>query len=282
MGISARLFDDMFWWTAKRPEPILIVAIHTPGNELLRAAEEGDCAEVRRILQRTGAREADKTITPWHGGSTALMAAARKGRLECVELLLPTSDATARDRAQRTALMEAAHYGEAQCLAAILPHSDPGARCGLFGRDALMYSAISGSAACVALLAPLCDPAAVDENGLTALHHAAECGNDDCVAALLPISDPMALDGGGMTPVLRAAMSGHLDCVRMLLPSSRVGPSKWQGWAAPQMLVDAGQFEAAALIDAYMLARCEREALEEAARSSDAEASATPRRAKSL
>jgi len=91
-----------------------------PGERLLRAAEQGDETELRRLLQ------ADKGAVEFAdaSGDTALRLAARRGHASCVQILLAAGadvdDTSAFVRPGWTPLHEAASAGWADCVQALL------------------------------------------------------------------------------------------------------------------------------------------------------------------
>lgn len=89
------------------------------------AALAGNICTVRRLLEEgADARAADDDS---HGG-TALMAAARNGHTEIVQLLQPFSDSLAVDCDGETAMMLSAGNGHAKIVELLLPTSDPFAK----------------------------------------------------------------------------------------------------------------------------------------------------------
>ncbi|WP_167040747.1 ankyrin repeat domain-containing protein [Burkholderia sp. Ax-1724] len=114
-------------------------------------------------------------------GRTPLILAAQTGSVECVRLLLPTSEPNAMDSDGRTALMWAAkeaNAGAVECLKALLPASDAGKK-DRRGKTALHLAASGGWPEAVELLAPLSDPLAVDKEGKSAFDLALERSDEN-------------------------------------------------------------------------------------------------------
>jgi hypothetical protein len=105
----------------------------------------------------------------------ALFLAAGEGHAACVELLLPLSDARAKNDSGETALMRAAANGHAECVRLLLPVSDPLAVDRGFGRSALFFAMASdapGALDCFELLAPVSDLVSCPLEGDFARPHA--------------------------------------------------------------------------------------------------------------
>ena len=111
------------------------------------------------------------------------MHATSSGKDTCVRLLLPVSDALAKDKD---------------------------------GWTALMWAAGSGFEGCVSLLLPASDALAPDNEGWTALIQAAHAGEEACVKILLPASDALARDESGLTAKDWAYKGGYDDLARFI------------------------------------------------------------------
>jgi ankyrin repeat protein len=131
--------------------------------DIFSAVERKSLRELKRMLKKDPA--AARSTDCW--GRTALMLSCVEGEEAFVALLLPWSDANARDRDGETALMLAS-FGHPGCVELLLPVSDPGA-CDADGWTALMWAASSGSERCVELLLSHSDATAATGSGLTAL-----------------------------------------------------------------------------------------------------------------
>ncbi|MFM2120873.1 MAG: hypothetical protein RL722_2341 [Pseudomonadota bacterium] len=139
-------------------------------DELLRAIDADDLSAVQALAspERLAATDAQ--------GGTALMRAARQGRLAAVQTLLAAGAAVdARDARDYTALFHACHDAEAdlghpEVVQALLDAGADKEACIGFGVRPLMYAAGTGEAAVVqVLLAARADPLARNEVGRTAL-----------------------------------------------------------------------------------------------------------------
>jgi len=161
-------------------------------------------------------------MEPSAEGTTPLMAAAARGDLKSVELLLPASDAKAVDNKGFTALIHAARFGQDDCARALIPSSDTRAKDNL-GNVALVWAARFGSAECVtALLPSLSDWAAEEakERVGQAMGWAASLGYGACVELLLPHGGARWVDSAGKTPLMMAAQASDAESVKLLIPQS--------------------------------------------------------------
>ena len=79
---------------------------------------------------------------------------------------------------------------------------------------------------------------------------------------LLTASDVLAEDHQGMTALMWAARKGSSACVELLLASSNAEERMLNGKSAGDMARAQGHAELGSLIDAWGLARKERQALE--------------------
>ncbi|CAE7209292.1 ANKRD50 [Symbiodinium natans] len=198
------------------------------------AAATGDVEVLRELLDKGQDKDAKdhkgvelsfrRTLHPCPRqalrGYTALMVAARHGRVECfTELLQRDADKEARDEDGRTALMLAADCGKRDCLEALLQAgADKEAR-DEDGRTALMLAAQFGHRDCLgALLQAGADKEAHNQWGRTALMLAAFNGKRDCLEALLQAgADKEARCERGRTALMLAAFNGKRDCLEALL-----------------------------------------------------------------
>ncbi|ESU40405.1 Ankyrin repeat protein [Giardia duodenalis] len=119
------------------PPASSMITGNSPWIDLMRAAANGNIEAAKQRLSDKDKKNSD--------GDTALMVAARAGRVEVVELLDPT------DEDGVTALMRAAEKGAVEDLALLI-------QCGAnkqenYGYTALMYAAENGRTECVKLLA---------------------------------------------------------------------------------------------------------------------------------
>lgn len=151
--------------------------------------------------------------------STALMIAAKMGRLGVLEALLPHCDARLTDSNGHTALMLCAMapgQGALDGMRALIPHSDPRS-VDRAGRDALAAAASRGKADCCTLLAPLSDPKRQGLDGRSALSWAAACGSTDCCSLLAPLSDLDAVETfTGMNAADLARRNGHVQAAQVV------------------------------------------------------------------
>lgn len=125
-------------------------------SALARAAQTGDLDALQRHIHSGGPKKPDAN------GKTALMWAAIRGHAECVDFLLPFSDATVQDYEGKSALMWAAVRGHTECARLLLPHCDPNETEWGTGRRPLLLAALGHFIETVELLLPHGDPNHVD------------------------------------------------------------------------------------------------------------------------
>ncbi len=186
-------------------------------------------------------------------GKTALMLAARRGRVDFVETLLAAgADVNARNDNGGTALMYAATGGDLDTIKLLLAHDADVHAIGRNGWTVMTLAAAKGFVDIVRLLlahgadadardmygwtplmraveqnrpavveellanAPV-DPNAQNEFGATALHRAAALGLADIAGALLGYgADTRRRDREGRTPLKVAELAGHPDVAELL------------------------------------------------------------------
>ena len=175
---------------------LLVLVLLTPacgGTALHQAAESGDVAKVKRLLEHG---EADAEARD-EDGRTALFEAAYKGFADVVTVLLEAgADVNARAEDGRTALHWAVYSGNADMVKLLLEAgADVNAR-DEDGRTALFEAAGRGKAAVVkVLLEAGADAEARNEKGQTALYEAVRRGGKaDVVKVLLEHGADMAAD----------------------------------------------------------------------------------------
>ena len=117
-------------------------ATQTWATPLINAVFKNDENLVKRLLANDYLHDAKETTG---SGYTALMYAAMYGREKMVELLVPKSDAKARNNYDgKTALMYAARHGNEKMVKNLLPKSDAKAS-NKNEQTALMYAAQYGN-----------------------------------------------------------------------------------------------------------------------------------------
>ncbi|TNJ27992.1 Ankyrin repeat protein 1 [Giardia muris] len=147
---------------------------HTP---LMRAAIMGDSKAVMENLQHVMRQDAD--------GWTALMYAAREGKVDCVALLL-TAEGGMQDNQGWTALMYSIKNRHLKCIEALLEEA---LICDCFGRSALIVAVQMGFVEAIPHLiqcATMCLTKPCDGMpcGSTALMFAARLGNVEAIQLL--------------------------------------------------------------------------------------------------
>src|SRR6185503_551080 len=154
-------------------------------------------------------------------GRTALIAAAARGDLEVVNVLVQRgADVNVKDDKGYTALLHAlaARYDQVSDVLVKQPNLDPNAR-GLNGATALSsYVWREQRDAVAKLLERGADVNAQDNDGDAPLHGAAQSGNVEIIDLLLARGAKVDLKNKqGGTPLMWAAVFGHEDAARRLL-----------------------------------------------------------------
>lgn len=178
-------------------------------NEALMTAASNGWDECARLLLDASSRA--RSPSRLRANSDALGEAAHRGRLGCVEMLIPVSNPSG---SFSRALAMAAEGGSIECAKALIPHSNPSEA----GCNALKRAAESGKLAAVELLAPLSS----DDQRMEALKSAARDGMIDCMRHILrwhmEKNRPQDLLGVAICQGLRqAAIHGQEACVAALL-----------------------------------------------------------------
>lgn len=189
-------------------------------RRLLRAATEGNLAELQRALEHGAPIEGQET-EGMYVGCTALLLAMIKGQFHAAGWLIDQgADVNARrPRSGQTPLSWAAFWGH---LALTRKLCQKGARVNErdgYGGTALQQAAKVGAAEVVAfLLEQGADVDAAYNDGRKPIFFAAEAGHSGVVRLLIEAGNDVDEDrGNGWTPLTFAAANGHLDMVRMLL-----------------------------------------------------------------
>ena len=98
-------------------------------------------------------------------------------------LMVPGCDPLHKDSFDMTALMCAAQYGHEACVELLLPSSDASAQA-VDGMTALMYAARMGHEACVKLLLPVSDVLAKSKSEATASDYAKFWGHENTAQSI--------------------------------------------------------------------------------------------------
>jgi len=212
----------------------------TPAERVRAAATRADPEALAWALLTPEGQEGAKTTT--RTGRTPLMFAASQSSVECVKLLLPWSDAKAKDGAGWDALMFAAQNGKPACVELLLPHSDPLAASTSDGWTALMLASKSDAIGVMELLMPVSDLERADDTGLTPLLSAAFIGHIPTMKTL--IQGGANPDNGAKlagrhqmmppeaTPLMAAIREENTDVVEFLLTVSDASAVDEDGWTA--------------------------------------------------
>lgn len=197
-----------------RPAPALLNA------QLLKAAELGDAARVRALLQAgadVNARDAS--------GRTPLTWAALGDRVAVARLLVAAgADPDLQDAQRNTALLVSGETGSVAMLREVLRAGPDLTRTNRFGGTALIPAADRGHLAYVReiLATTTIDVNHVNDLGWTALLEAVILGDGgpthtEIVRVLLAHgADPGLADRGGVTPLEHARQRGYAGMVKLL------------------------------------------------------------------
>ena len=215
------------------------------------AAENGHAEILKCFLEQGIAVNAEGSPS----GAPALLVAAEKGQLACLQILL---DAGAKvDNANKngcTALYNAALAGQPQAVALLLQHGAKVNGWSSCRNDPLCAASSSGHLACVqALLEAGATIVTGREYGFNALYRAACNGHVEILNYLLRQGGSVdAESASGATPLMAAASGGHLRCMRALVAAgARVDHFDHKGDTAQQYATGKNQLQAASLLHAH-------------------------------
>lgn len=251
---------DVEFWLEKGANPAAVDR-ENGGDALFCAVRHADASVARRLLPMC-----DPTRVNAISG-TPLMIAASWGSVACVELLLPVSDANARDAKGNDALMAAA--GAADELAGLVPcirllaaHCDPNAQNNA-GETALMRAAWRRAPNAVRELARLSDAAVECDDGSLAIDFAMEVRSVECVLALKNAVDPATRNKNGLSLAERARAFGDearyqefgvMDALSDWMPAET--QKAWiERHGAEKLPTTAARVEAMELAEAMAMAR---------------------------
>jgi ankyrin repeat protein len=229
LGLNRMSPDHLLHVAASASDPevfqLLIAAglEHSP-NALLYAVKRDNLALLTAVLDAGVHPDSKPPDRVPFQHSSALLGAARNGKLECMRLLIEhKADVHARAAWGTTALMETTRAGHTECVRLLLEHkADVHAQAQILrlGRTALNFGKGSYGGdqdACTRLLLEAgADVNAADEYGRTALMHAALYGNRSLSPLLEAGADVHAADANGFTPMLSACRSGYIENVLLL------------------------------------------------------------------
>jgi ankyrin repeat protein len=197
------------------------------GDTALAWAAGRGHAECARVLLAAGADPAAAN----EEGATPLMQAARNGKLDTLEVLLPVSDVHKETQFGADALTMAAKRGHLDCVCALV---ESGAK--TIKKEGeltpLMGAVGEGHAETARFLLPLSDPKAKTDLGLTLLMEAALGSSAECLSLALPHSDPLEATTDGRTALMVACMVSNLEAVKILCPVSDLAARDREGKTA--------------------------------------------------
>ncbi|KAI9773768.1 MAG: hypothetical protein M1839_002001 [Geoglossum umbratile] len=200
----------------------LVILPHPP---LLQAAEDGDTAAVRSLIEREGINPNIKSSI----GQTPLSLAARKGNNTTVQLLLSYSstDLDSKCIFGRTALSWAAGNGHTTAVRLLLGEGVDLNSKSNSGRTPLLWASHQGHGDIVRLLLEErgIDVNAEDDHfGESALSTAVETGHEEIVRLLLENgADTQTRTRSGSTPLSKANYYGHKVIAQLLQSKMQYG-----------------------------------------------------------
>ena len=195
-------------------------------DEALFWASRGGRESIVRLLLENGADANQRHLVDKH---TALIVAAHRGHLGCVEALLgdPRTDVNLQGSRKRTALMLAASSGHEKICAALVQREDcrPD-EIDWKGMTALFYAVGVENIPIIKTLTalPTVNLNHQDNAGRTALCRSAETGTNASLKQLLDTGgvDVNLPDREGRTPLILAAFRGNTACAELLLQHAQI------------------------------------------------------------
>jgi ankyrin repeat protein len=199
------------------PEPWPVEIIHFQKLPLIQAAQNGNVAEIRKLISR----RANVNATGPEG-VTALMAAALSAPGAVPDLLAAGANVNAKDNLNReTALYYACRQGDLQVVEELVNHGAEVNTKTMFDRTPLEYAVAADSAPVVQyLLKRGAKLSGKDGLGFTELTLAVVAGRVDIVKLLLKAgADVNARDSGGLTALAIAESNHDAPMIRLLKQS---------------------------------------------------------------
>ena len=206
------------------------------GRNFLKAAEEGDVAKLKKMLDAEEKRRANGA------------------EFDSVSGDIETTPLVARiDASESTALMISSRCGHSDCVELLLMHGADPLRRNRYGLSALMLAAVGDADShgeCARLLIPKSYVDAKCNSGDSGLFEAAKHPRSKSFEQLFKVARHDFTNDSGETPLMLAAASGHSIAVELLLPTSNAKARDAKGWSALdhatgghpeilQMLIDA-------------------------------------------
>lgn len=187
-------------------------------NEIIEAAEEGDQAEVVRLLNANPALQRCKDRQK----NRVLTVAAEHGHLGLVVLLVErAAGVNDTGRCDRSALHWASFGGHEEVVAYLLSREAKVDTSDMFGMTPLISACGEGHLGVVRMLAQHLEEVGLDgrdDDGMEPLHYAAEFGHEDVVTFLLGKGAPANnMSNNGKTPFMLASRGGHAGVAQLLL-----------------------------------------------------------------
>jgi len=184
-------------------------------QKVFRALEQGDTVALRQILQPGGR----SNFVGDFGGQVPIHYAAKKGKLECIKVLLEYgADIHYEDDECETAITLASFFGHTECVRYLLEQGANVNDCAVDGTP-LIYAAQCGNLECVKLL--LDRGANVNEIvswGKTALKAAINCDSVKCVKLLVEHGAVVSkADSDGFDEMMLAVLGCNEKCIQLVL-----------------------------------------------------------------
>ena len=204
-------------------------------QKVFRALEQGDTVALRQILQPGGR----SNFVGDFGGQVPIHYAAKKGKLECIKVLLEYgADIHYEDDECETAITLASLHGHTECVRYLLEQGANVNDCAVDGTP-LIYAAQCGNLECVKLL--LDRGANVNESvsyGETALKAAIRYASVPCVRLLVEHGAKVTkADFFGFDEMMLAVKRGNEECIQLILAAG--GNPEYVGKQLEVSLFDA-------------------------------------------
>lgn len=204
-------------------------------QKAFRAIKHGDAAALRQLLQP--GRYCN--VVGGSGGQVPIHYAAKKGKLECIKILIQNgADIHYEDHECETAITLASLHGHTECVRYLLEQGANVNDCAADGSP-LMYAAQCGNEECIRML--LDRGANVNESvghGKTALKAAIRYASVPCVRLLVEHGAKVTkADFFGFDEMMLAVKRGNEECIQLILAAG--GNPEYVGKQLEVSLFDA-------------------------------------------
>lgn len=218
------------------------------GDTPLIAAARGGNAEDLELLLVAKAN----VFAVNNGGASALFLAAASGHPKCVDLLVKGGAVlnVVTAESSSTPVFIAAQEGHYECLKILVAAKANIDHVANKGITPVMIAAAEGQDACLRVLVNQgANVNTMAVGGVTPAYIASQQGNADCLRILISArANVNAMTDDGVPPIFIAAQQGHLDCVRELLRGELNLDVLHKGKTPKQVAKGNGHFAVAEMI----------------------------------